>query len=273
MALSYEEMVHAVAELLPQVQEESADWLIDYLISVMDLLEKAGLPQSPRRARMLIESIVSVHAARLVLEGEEASLEDSAEIALLYGMPQNATDVPPTPASIVAIHRQAWEITSMMEDEIWRQILQESDALKRIPLGEELGMSDEDISRLITQALNVDASEVRKISLATALFLHFRKIRCLTPAAWEPLAKLAGRVLLPRQRTSSLVGTAPDMNLYNEIRPFAQKRRTEGKIGELEVNFVLGGYPELWRTHNWKDALNQFREDLKTFGVDEDTLS
>lgn len=271
--LSFEELVQAVIELLPQVEDESSEWLIDYLIAVMDLLEKAGLPQSPRRARMLIESIMSVHAARLVLDGEEASLEDSAEIALLYGMPQNATDVPPTPASIVAIHRQAWEITSMMEDEIWRQILQESDALKRIPLGEELGMTDEDISRLITQALNVDASEIRKISLATALFLHFRNSRHLTPVAWEPLAKLAGRVLLPRQRTSNLVGTAPDMNIYNEIKPFAQKRRTEGKLGELEVNFVLGGYPELWRQNNWKDALNQFRDDLKMFGVDEEALS
>jgi hypothetical protein len=161
----------------------------------------------------------------------------------------------------------------MMEDEVWRQILQESSALRRILLGEDLQMNDEDLSRLVTQALNVDESEVRKISLATSMFLHFRKNRHLTPAAWEPLAKLAGRVLLPRLRTSTLVGTAPDMNLYNDIKPFAQTRRSEGKLGELEVNFVLGGYPELWRQHNWKDALNQFRADLKLFGVDEELLS
>lgn len=267
------EWVEACVERIPQVEEEVSEWLIDYLISVMDLLQKASLPQSPRRARMLVESIVAVHAARLVLEGEDAALEDSAEVALLYGLPQNATDVPPTPASIVAIHRQAWEITSMMEDEVWRQILQEPDALRRILLGEELEMSDEDLSRLVTQALNIDESEVRQISLATAMFLHFRTSHHLTPAAWEPLAKLSGRVLLPRQRTTTLVGTAPDMKLYNEIKPFALKRRTEGKMAELEVNFVLGGYPELWRQHNWKDALNQFREDLKQFGVDEEVLS
>jgi MoxR-like ATPase len=268
-----DELVVACLERIPQVEEEVSEWLIDYLIAVMDLLQKASLPQSPRRARMLIESIISVHAARLVLEGDDVLLEDSAEIALLYGLPQNATDVPPTPASVVAIHRQAWEITSMMEDEVWRQILQEPDAFQRILLGEELQMSDDDLARLVTQALNVDASEVRKISLATAMFLHFRKSRHLNPAAWEPLAKLAGRVLLPRQRTSNLVGTAPDMNLYNDIKPFAQKRRTEGKLGELEVNFVLGCYPELWRQNNWRDALNKFREDLKLFGVDEESLS
>jgi MoxR-like ATPase len=271
--LPFDELVEACTELIPQVEAEYSEWLIDYLIAVMDLLQKASLPQSPRRARMLVESIIAVHAARLVLEGEEAELEDSAEVALLYGLPQNATDVPPSPASIVAIHRQAWEITSMMEDEVWRQILQESDALKRILLGEALQMSDDDISRLVTQALNVDASEARKIGLATALYLHFRTSRHLTPAAWEPLAKLAGRVMLPRQRTSSLVGTAPDMNVYNEIKPFAMKRRTEGKLGELEVNYVLGGYPELWRQLNWKDALNQFREDLKLFGIDEEALA
>ena len=123
------------------------------------------------------------------------------------------------------------------------------------------------------QALNIDASEARKISLATAMFLHFRTSHHLTPAASEPLAKLAGRVMLPRQRTSSLVGTAPDMNLYNDIKPFAMKRRTESKLGELEINYVLGGFPELWRLINWKDALNQFREDLKLFGIDEETLA
>jgi hypothetical protein len=80
-------------------------------------------------------------------------------------------------------------------------------------------------------------------------------------------------VMLPRQRTSSLIGTAPDMNVYNDIKPFAMKRRTEGKLGELEVNYVLGGYPELWRQLNWKDALNQFREDLKLFGIDEETFA
>ena len=63
---------------------------------MVDLLDQAHLPQSPRRAYMLARSLVAVHAARMVLEGEDAELEYSAELTLTFGLPQNATEVPPS---------------------------------------------------------------------------------------------------------------------------------------------------------------------------------
>lgn len=263
------DMVAHCQTLIPQVEAEAGAWLTDYLVCVMDLLDKAKLPQSPRRARMLMRSIVAVHAARMVLEGEAASLDESAEIALIYGMPQTATEVPPSPATIVAVHKQAWEIANKLDDEAWRQILEEPDPIKRVPLAEELQVSDEDLSRLITQSLNVDASEARKVGLATAIFLAFRTHRALTPAAWEPLVKLAARVLLPRTGSLNAAPNSPNGTLWAEIKPWALKRRQESDIGLLEVNFILGGFPELWQQYNWQEALAKFRDDLKLFGVQE----
>lgn len=263
------ELVEECLALIPQIEAEVGEWLVDYVIGVMDLLEKAELPQSPRRARMLIEAIIAVHAARYVLEGETAQLVDSAELALLYGLPQNATEVPPTVASVVAIHRQAWEIADMLDDEVWRQILEEPNPLKRILMAEELEVSEEELSRLVTQALNMDASDARKVSLATAMFLHFRPRHHLNAAAWEPLVKLAGRVLLPRIRDEAMGTNSPNMQIWNEIKPWALKRRQEGPLAQLEVNYILGGFPDLWQQHNWKEALAQFVEDLAFFGVEE----
>jgi MoxR-like ATPase len=263
------ELVSQCQSLLNQVEEEQSEVLIDYMIAVMDLLERAHLPQSPRRARMLTQSIIAVHAARLLLEGEDIDLAESAERALLYGLPQTATEVPPSPAAIVAIHRQAWEIASMLDDEVWRQILAETDPFKRILIADDLDLSDEDMANLITQALSFDASEARKISLATALFLRFRKYRHLTPAAWEPLVKLAGRVLLPRMASASFEQNTPDMEKWTAIKNWVLEARKGDALAYLLTNYVLGGFPELWRQHDWEESVKQFDEDLKFFGVEE----
>jgi MoxR-like ATPase len=268
-ALLLAEIVVQCQGLIHQVEEQASEWLTDYLICAMDLLEKAKLPQSPRRARMLMHAITAIHAARIVLEGEDASLDESAELALVYGMPQTATEVPPAPATLVAIHKQAWEIANKLDDEAWRQILEEADVIKRVILAEDLQVNDEDLSRLITQALNVDVSEARKVGLATAIFLAFRGHRALTPAAWDPLVKLSARVLLPRTGSMNAAPNSPNGTLWAEIKPWALKRRQEGEIGQLEVNYVLGGFPELWQQYNWQESLDKFRNDLKLFGIKE----
>lgn len=262
-------MVERCVELIPQVEEDYGDWITDYIICTVDLLEKAKLPQSPRRARMLAEALAAIHAARIVLEGDEAELDESAEICLMHALPQNATPNPPTPTSIMAVHKQAWEISARMEDETWRRIFEENDHVKRVLVAEELELEDEEMSRLITQALNVYESEARKISLATAMYLAFRKHRRLNPAAWEPLVKLAATVLKPRMATASIPGNGPDMRTWTEIRDWAVSHRGSGELAALEINFILGNFPQVWRRHSWKEALEDFRQDLELFGVKE----
>jgi MoxR-like ATPase len=265
-------MVVDCAELIPRVEREFSEWLGDYMVCLMGLLEKAHLPQSPRRARMIARSILSIHAARLVLEGDDIEDEDSAELAVVYGMPQSATDTPPSVSTLVAAHKQAWEIVNRLDDGNWRRVLQETDHIKRVILADDLGFSDEDLSKLITQALNVDALEVRKVSLATAMFLAFQEHRTLTPATWEPLAKLAGRILLPRVADYTVNNNSAELTVWNEILPFVTSKRELNTVyGELEANFVLGCFPDFWRTVNWRETVAQFVADLKLFGIEDGT--
>ncbi len=264
------ELVAHTAALLQHLETDYGEWLADYIVYAVDLLEQAKLPQSPRRARMLARSVVAVHAARLVLEGADVELEDSAELALIYGLPQTASEVPPGQATIVAAHKQAWEIASLIEDDNWRQVLEEFDPARRILLADELEFADEDLSRLITQSLSSTGSEARLVALATALFLSFRSRRDLTPAAWEPLARLAGQVLEPRQQNVTAQNNSADMNVWNEIQDWLKSReQKEGRQAWLERNFVLNGFPERWRTDAWREALDYFRTTLTLFGITE----
>ncbi len=267
-------LVEECARLIPQLERELADWLGDYVVYAVDLLEHAHLPQSPRRARMLARSVVAIHAARLLLEGDDADPADSAELALVYGMPQTATDVPPAQIKIIAIHKQAWEMTQYLEDDAWRQVMEELDRAKRVVLADELGFSDFDMSRLITQTLGNEDSDARQIGLAIAIFLRLRDKRNLDPSAFEPLAQLAYHVLEPRFTLTNIPQNGPDNTLWREIKDWLRinQGREETGIYRLERNFVFNGFPVLWRKHNWKESLERFIEDLNLFGITEETL-
>jgi MoxR-like ATPase len=264
------ELVIDCAQIMAELEEQLDDWLVDYVVCVVDLLEQAKLPQSPRRARMLARSIVAVQAARMVLEGQEADLESSAEIALMFGLPQNAAEVPPSQSTVVAAHKQAWEIASHLDDENWRQVFQERDLVRRVVLADQLHLGDEDLSRLITQALAGQESEARLLGLGTAMFLAFRERRNLAPSAWEPLAQFAARLIEPRNLSVSAAANGPEINIWNAVREWLINRKNrEGTLNWLERNYILAGFPDLWRRYNWKEALESFRTDLTLFGIQE----
>ncbi len=265
------EQVAACAALIEQLEDALHDWLIDYVVSVVDLLEQAQLPQSPRRAYMLARSLVAVHAARMILEGENAELEYSAELTLTFGLPQNASEVPPSRTKLIAIHRQAWEISSLSEDDAWRQVLEELDPARRIVLADQLELSDVDISRLITQAIGVETSDARRVGLATAIFVAFQKRRDLSASAWEPLAQFANKVLEPRAMSAPL-RSGPMTDIWNEINHWLPALEDCINLRmRLERNYILSGFPELWLRYDWKDALEQFRADLNLFNLEEAT--
>ena len=256
---------------LADVEDAFQDWLGDYILSVMDLLEQGGLSQSGRRAEMLARSVIAIHAARMVLEGDEAAPADSAETAIVYGIPQTATDVPPTIVKLIALHRQAWEITQYLEDDKWRQVMSEYDMAQRVALADQLDFSDEELSRLITQTISTEDSDPRQIGLATAMFLAFKDRRNLDASAFEPLAQLASHILAPRKlnRTEGL--DSNEAKVWKGIEEWInnQYNRQDSMIFRLERNFLLYGYPRFWLTTSWGDAIKTFREDLKLFGVED----
>ncbi len=264
-------LVEDCAAMIPALEIEFEDWLADYIVSLVNILEQGGLPQSPRRARMLARSAVAIHAARVLLEGDDADVEESAELAVLFGVPQTATDVPPSEVKLVAIHKQAWELAQYLDDDNWRQVLSEPDHAQRVALADSLGFSDEDMSRLITQTLSVTDSDARQIGLATAMFLAFGTRRNLDPSAYEPLAQLSVHVMQPRGISANVVNPSQEATNLDEILQWVdmQHGRANSMIFRLERNFLHFGWPNLWRNEKWQDALKQFREDLHLFGIKE----
>ncbi|MCU0496084.1 MAG: MoxR family ATPase [Anaerolineae bacterium] len=272
--LDLDHQIRRCVDLIPIVRSDFEAWLGDYILYLMDLLERGGLGQSPRRARMLAQTIIAVHAARLLLEGEAADIEDSVITALLYGLPQTATDVPPSEIKVIAIHKQAWELAQYLEDEKWRTVMEEHDRARRVLLAHQLGFDDFEMSRLITQTLGAEDSNPRQVGLAVAMFLTFCGQRNLDPSAYEPLTQLAYHVFEPRVSViNGIFPNTPDAANWDDIKTWIESNRRDSLIFRLERNFLLYGFPHFWRTTHWKEALEQFHHDLLLFGIGEERLS
>jgi hypothetical protein len=234
----------------------------------VDLLGRAQLALSPRRARMLVRAVASVHGARLALGEAEPAIEASAELALRSALPQNAEDVPPGYATVVAAHKQAWQLAALGRKDAWRGVLSEGDPGQRIAAAARARLDAERLSRTVTQALAAEPCDARRIGLATAAFLAFREGGSLTPPAWEALARLARRVLEPRQRVEP-VSPGPELERWREIQSALAREGTDGIRSPLARSFVLAGFPDLWRRVDWRDALARFRADLTLLDVRE----
>ncbi len=247
---------------LAEAAHARSDAVTDYVIGLVDRLAHGGAEQSPRRARMLAESVTAVHAARCQLFGDDADLEESADLALVNGLPQTASPEPPSAAAVRAAHRAAWEIASRPRGDALRMVLSEPDPVRRVPLGAKLALAEGDLARIVTQALAEEPCDARRVGIATALFLAFCESHSLTPAAWEALSRLARRVLEPHERDEA-VAPGRDLETWREISAFLAKDRA----GQLERSFLHAGFPDLWRGTGWRPALERFRADLALFGV------
>jgi MoxR-like ATPase len=244
---------------------------VNWAVALVDALADAGIHVSPRRARMLVDAAVAVHAARRVLQnvprnGEPPDgMERSAEIALRHGLPQAAAEIPPSVAVVVAAHRQAWEITWLQPDDARRRILEERDQLRRVHLGIELGIDESELAQLVTQALESVEGEASRVGVATAMFLALRDEHALRPSAWGTLAELSARVLTPRDQTMQI---APGRGLEN-WREISSHLSTLGgsRRDRLIRGFLLGGYPALFDAEPWKAALMRFGKALDLFEV------
>ena len=122
----------------------------------------------------------------------------------------------------------------------------------------------------MTQALAAQPSVARRVALATAVYLAYRSSHDLTPAAWEPLSQLSRRVVEPRSAGAS-VAPGPQLETWRQINAWLATQDGTALETRLERNYLLGGFPDLWDEHDWKDALACFRRDLRRFGAVEPT--
>ncbi len=57
--------------------------------------------------------------------------------------------------------------------------------------------------------------------------------------------------------------------MWDQITSWLDYNRKDTLLYRLKRNYLLQGFPNLWRTEKWQDALEMFSQDLLLFGVEE----
>jgi len=235
---SLPDLIKSCQDLIPMVREAWQGAIISYVLCAMDLLGRAGLPQSPRRANMLGLSLAGIHAARIVLEGNEADLETSAELSLLHGgVPELCSPSRPSKVTLLAIHRQAFALAQHLDDQRWWRIYTEPDLVVRIRLAMTLDIPAEDFAPLVTEAIEGQADDLARLALALALYIALHSYE-LPPLVCETLALMVQPIFEPRNidlpswdYPPALITKIVNMTLRREIPD--ERRRV------LDYNFLL----------------------------------
>jgi hypothetical protein len=190
--------------------------LSDYFIALESQLRATGTRFSPRRLSTLFRTALGIQAARVTLgqlEGKDTTpdWEGTLFLALAHGHPGLA-ERPLDRATLLALHRQAWNIAGLKENDPWRKLLQISDPLERVLLASRAGfaLSEADFSSLVLEAVASQKSEEKRSAVALVLYLKFRTARKLAATAAETLSEQLKHVLRPKNTTHQVYGKALD---------------------------------------------------------------
>ena len=258
------DLVGSVAAMTATVDALHGDELADYVVTVCDQLHAAEVEVSPRRARLLLQVVCAIHAARLVTGEPEVTLESSAALALEHALPHPATGRAPATTTLVAAHRQAWALTSAAGSEVLRDLLEERDLVERVRLALDHEVDDELLGRLVVQALASLPTEPARTGLAVVLSFALAD-RDLTPATWGVVVDLARPVLTPQESTTV---TAQGDELQRTRAIDAYCADLDGSTESRMVTAYLQGCRQELQKENWRIRLEEFQRWCREFEVD-----
>lgn len=150
---------------LKALEQDCADATADYVFALMPLLSQAKLELSPRRANLLYQAILAVHACELAAQ-PGVSFADSALLALRSCLPQRAEGIPVAEVKLLAAHREAIRAISLSPQDPLRTILATAQPLDRFKLAVRAArLPKGEFSRVVADSLAQMPSGAREAAI------------------------------------------------------------------------------------------------------------
>lgn len=138
---------------LPGMASDRGEAVVDYVHALLPLMEQAGLGLSPRRAHLLYQAVLAVHAAALAID-PDARFADSGLLALQSCLPQRAEGLVVPEVKLLAAHKEAIRAIRLAPDDPVRRILATTDPLDRLRLAvRSTRLPKGEFSRVVADAL------------------------------------------------------------------------------------------------------------------------
>jgi len=106
------------------------------------------------------------------------------------------------------LHRQAWNIAGLKDDDPWKELLNIADPLDRVIVASkaDFPLSEADLSSLVMEAVASQPNGELRAALALVLYLKLRSSKKIAATAAETLASQLTRVLQPSLTTHEVYG-------------------------------------------------------------------
>jgi MoxR-like ATPase len=187
--------------------------LCGYFMALESQLRAAGTRFSSRRMTILFRISLGIHASRIALSmASDKKLlkpewQESLFLALAHGHPGLASG-PVDRLVLLALHRQAWNIAGLNEDDPWKALLKIADPVERAVVACKTGfpLTEADLSSVILEAVASRPTGAQKAALALVLYLVLRSSNRIAATAAETLAGQLSRVLRPFTTTHNVYG-------------------------------------------------------------------
>ena len=200
--------------------------LVEWVRALAPLLATAKAAISPRRASMLFEATLAVHAAQ-----PGAQLGDSAFLALRCGLPHIASGKALNVTLLLGAHRQAWAITEPAIASSESEILREPDAVCRVAIALRCGSASASTYLLDAWA---GLAPWEQQTFAAALFPIARERCDLTAVAFDALAAAYAPLEDERERRQMLTRHGPQYARWKDATTeIARLPRTEPVLRNL----------------------------------------
>jgi len=219
---------------LPTITSTMGDAVAVYVRCLVALLSQAGISLSPRRASMLLRSVLAVHAATLTVD-PSASPSNSALVAVRNGLPQWAQGLKIPETKLLAAHREAWKLADVKPGDPLRAILTTADPVERVRLAvAATKLRKGDLSSVVADAISGLPSGARE-AVAVYLF-ETDAVGRLNAAVAEQVAEIYADVATPLNFSETLHARNPRFETWNRIKDILSRLDANEPRAHLAAN-------------------------------------
>jgi MoxR-like ATPase len=201
---------------LPSIRESIGGPIAVYVRTLVALLAQAGISLSPRRAGMLLRSVLAVHAAAITIDAGTTP-SDSALLAVRNGLPQLAEGRKINETKLLGAHREAWRLAGVRPGDPLGAILTSADPVERIRLAvEATKLRKGDFSTIVSDAISQLSPGARE-----AVVVHLFEtgaVGRLNAAIAEQAAQIYADIATPLNFSETLHASNPRFTTWKRIK-------------------------------------------------------